>query len=154
ELGTLVEQGIAVVLVHGGGKQITRLATRLGLPTEMIGGRRVTDDAQIVAAKMAFAGEGGTDLAAHFHAAGVKAVAMSGVGGGVLQVGRRPLQTVKEADGTSRVVDFGWVGDVQGVDPAALTALMQAGIIPIVASLGVDADGGVFNVNADTVASA
>lgn len=155
EIGRRVAAGDEIVLVHGGGKQLTHLATRLGLPTEMVAGRRVTDDAQIALAKMAFAGEVGTDLAALFHAVGVKAVALSGVGGGILQVRRRPPQTVRDdATGAMRLVDYGWVGDVIDVDTTALKALTSAQVVPIVASLGVDAEGGIYNVNADTVASA
>ncbi|MCX6110699.1 MAG: acetylglutamate kinase [Proteobacteria bacterium] len=140
-----VAAGIRVVLVHGGGQRLTSVAERLGHTSTFVGGRRVTDAGMIEVAKLVFAGGVGTDLAAVAHGEGVSAVALSGVAAGLLQVQRRPPRNG---------VDFGWVGDVTAVDPKVLLALTSNGFVPMVASLGVDDDGLVYNVNADTVACA
>jgi acetylglutamate kinase len=145
--------GSRCVIVHGGGQQLTALGKRLGLASNFVAGRRVTDDHLITAAKMSFAGQVGTDLAAGLWAHGVSALSLSGVDAGMISVRKRPPVEVALHEGHPHEwVDYGWVGDIESINPKPLLALLQAGFIPLVASLGVNSDGQVFNVNADTIA--
>ena len=139
------ESGMRMVLVHGGGARLTKLAADLGLNAHFVKGRRVTDDGLIEAAKMVFAGGVGSDLAAAAVRAGVPAVALSGVAAGLITVSKRPVR-----DG----IDYGWVGDVERVEGLVLNVLLAGGLVPLVASLGVDQIGNIYNINADTVACA
>lgn len=136
-----------VVVVHGGGKQATALAKRLGHTPRFVQGRRVTSDLDLDVAQWALRGKLNTRLVALAQQHGLTAVGLSGADGALVQVTKRPPWTV---DGET--VDFGWVGDVDGADPSVLQALVATGVVPIIAPLGIDADGNVYNVNADTVA--
>jgi len=156
-LAALLEQveifgqlGIRVVLVHGGGAQTTALAERLGLATRMVDGRRVTDAATLEASVMALAGQVNTRVLSAARAAGLAAVGLTGIDAGLLTARRRP--PVAAASG--ELVDYGFVGDLEGVDATLLARLAEAGFVPVVASLAATADGTPLNVNADTVAAA
>jgi acetylglutamate kinase len=138
-----------VVLVHGGGKQMTALSERLGHSPTVVQGRRVTGDLDLDVALWAMGGELNTRLVAQASRHGLTATGLTGADAHLLSVSKRPPWTV---DGET--VDFGWVGDVEGVNASVLTHLLSAGILPVVAALGMDDDGAVYNVNADTVAHA
>lgn len=133
--------GQALVLVHGGGKTLTRLLERLGVATRFEQGLRVTDPATLRAAVMAFAGEVSTALVQALQAAGVPAVGLSGVDGESVR-GRRER------------AELGAVGTIEQCDPRLWRALLAAGYLPVVASLMSEAQGGVLNVNADQLAAA
>lgn len=153
QLGLLHSLGIRCVLVHGGGPQATALARRLGVEPAIVAGRRVTDDAQLEVAKMAFAGTVKIDLLAALRRSHVAAVGLTGVDADLLTASRRPPSPVRGDDGIATLVDFGHVGDIESVDGSVLETLLDAGFVPVVSSLAGDADGNVYNVNADTVAS-
>ena len=138
-----------VVVVHGGGAQATALAARLGHTPTVVQGRRVTTDLDLDIAQWALRGKLNTQLVARAQRHGLRAVGVSGADGGLVRVTRRPPWTLGGAE-----VDFGWVGDVEGVAPGALACLLAGGFVPVVAPLGIDGDGHVYNVNADTVACA
>jgi acetylglutamate kinase len=154
QVGLLHSLGIRCVLVHGGGSQATGVGRRLGIEPAIVAGRRVTDDAQLEIAKMTFAGTVNVDLLAALRRSHIAAVGVTGVDADLLTASRRPPQEVREDDGASRLVDFGHVGDIEHVDVSVLETLLSGGFVPVVASLAGDADGNVFNVNADTVAEA
>jgi acetylglutamate kinase len=141
--------GIRVVVVHGGGPQTTELATRLGLPTTKVDGRRVTDAATLEAAVMATAGTVNTAILAACRRLQIPAVGVSGVAAGLVAAHRRG--PVRAASG--KTVDYGFVGDVDFVDPKILVRLLDGGFVPVVAPLAADAAGVVYNVNADTIAA-
>lgn len=144
--------GIRVVVVHGGGPQATALSEKLGWKPEIVEGRRVTGEKDLDIAKMVFAGKINVEILSALQRAGAKAVGLSGVDAGILQTKRREITRVKDpATGLERQIDFGFVGDVTGVDPSLLLDLIEKRYIPVVSSLGSDADGTVLNVNADTV---
>ncbi len=147
-VATLRHEG-PVLIVHGGGQQATALAHRLGHQPRIVRGRRVTSDLDLQIVQWTMRGELNSHLAAVAGRYGIPAVGLCGVDGGTLQVHRRPPWSV---DGET--VDFGWVGDVDGVRPDLLRHLLAGGFVPVVAPLGVDADGHIYNVNADTVALA
>lgn len=155
ELALCAQVGIRIVAVHGGGKQATELGSRLGIEARIVDGRRVTDERTLDVVKMAFAGKLNTEVLGALQRAGVRAVGVSGVDGGLLRARRRPPQTVVDrATGEREVVDFGFVGDILETDPGLLLTLVDGGFVPVIASLAADGEGNVYNVNADTVAAA
>ena len=154
ELALLHQVGIRVCVVHGGGKQLTDLAELMGVEQTIIDGRRVTDDATLDMAKMIFGGKINTDILAALRNCGVHAVGLSGVDGNIVHAERRPpKQIVNRATGESEQVDFGHVGDILEIDERLLRVLLEHDYLPVVSSLGADAEGRVFNINADTIAS-
>ena len=155
ELALCAQVGIRIVAVHGGGKQATELSKRLGLEPSIVEGRRVTDEPTLDVVKMVFAGKLNTEILGALTRAGVAAVGLSGVDAGLVRARRRPPQTVVDgATGEPRTVDYGFVGDILDVDPRLLETLLAGGFVPVIASLAADDEGNVYNVNADTVASA
>ena len=154
ELALLHQVGIRICVVHGGGKQLSELATRLGIEQTIIEGRRVTDDATLEMAKMIFAGKINTDILAALRQRGIEAVGLSGVDGNIVHAERRPPREIlNRATGVRDKVDFGHVGDVVRINTRLLTVLLDHGYLPVISSLGADAGGMVFNINADTIAS-
>jgi acetylglutamate kinase len=140
--------GIHPVVVHGGGPQITEMLTRLGISSEFRGGLRVTTPETIDVVRMVLTGQVGPDIVGLINQHGSLAVHLSGEDGGLFTAAR----TAAIVDGVP--VDIGLVGDVVAVDPTPITALLEAGHIPVIASVAPDGDGVVHNVNADTAAAA
>ncbi|MBW2458281.1 MAG: acetylglutamate kinase [Deltaproteobacteria bacterium] len=150
----LHDLGIHIVLVHGGGAAASALAGRLGIPVEQVNGRRITSAETLEVAKMAFNGQLNTDLLAALSRQGVPAVGISGVDAGLIVAHRRPVTAVTDAKtGETRQVDFGFVGDVDEVNPEVVRHLIDGGFVPVVSSLAGGEGGAVYNVNADTVAT-
>src|SRR5437763_13125414 len=154
ELALLYQVGIRICVVHGGGKQLSELANKLGIEQTIIEGRCVTDDATLEMAKMIFAGKINTDILAALRNHGIEAVGLSGVDGNIVHAERRPPKEITNREtGESEHVEFGHVGDILEIDSRLLTVLLDQGYLPVISSLGADAEGKVFNINADTVAS-
>jgi acetylglutamate kinase len=154
ELALLHQVGIRICVVHGGGKQLTELAQLMGVEQTIINGRRVTDDATLEMAKMIFAGKINTDILSALRNRGVEAVGLSGVDGNIVHAERRPPKEVLNREtGIRAQVDFGHVGDVVEINSRLLSVLLDHGYLPVISSLGADAEGTVFNINADTIAS-
>lgn len=154
ELALLHQVGIRLCVIHGGGKQLTDLAAQMGVAQTIINGRRVTDDATLDMAKMIFAGKINTDILAALRQRSIHAVGLSGVDGNIVHAARRPPKAIlNRATGASEHVDFGHVGDVLEIDDRLLRVLLDHDYMPVVSSLGADAEGKVFNINADTIAS-
>ena len=152
QLALLSSLSIRIVVVHGGGPQATVLSRRLGVEPQMVAGRRVTDDGALDVAKMVYAGQINVELLAALRDHRVQAVGLSGVDAELITAHRRPPVSVVDDAGTTVRVDYGHVGDIDRVDPRVLLTLMDARMVPVVASLaGGDGDE-VYNVNADTVA--
>jgi len=152
QLALLSSLSIRLVVVHGGGPQATALSRRLGQEPTLVAGRRITDDSALEVAKMVYAGQLNVDLLAALREHKVQAVGLSGIDADLLTAHRRPPIAVVDDDGRTLQVDYGHVGDIDRVDPRVLVTLMDARFVPVVASLAGDEDGGVYNVNADTVA--
>ena len=154
ELALLHQVGIRICVVHGGGKQLSELATKLGIEQTIIEGRRVTDDATLEMAKMIFAGKINTDILAALRHRAIEAVGLSGVDGNIVHAERRPPKEILNREtGVRDKVDFGHVGDVVRINARLLTVLLDHGYLPVISSLGADAEGMVFNINADTIAA-
>ena len=145
--------GIRLVVVHGGGPQANELSETLGFRPQVVGGRRVTDEAALEVAKMVFAGKINTELLSALHKHGGLGVGLSGIDGGLVRAHKRPVTTIMDK-GKPKEVDFGYVGDVDGVDPTVVLHLVAKGFIPVVSSLGADEQGTILNINADTIAAA
>ena len=148
----LVAAGNTVVMVHGGGPQVTALQKRLGMQPTMVGGRRVTDRETLDVMKMAVAGLVNVEVCSHLTAAGARPVGLHGMSAGTIVAHRRPPTVV--SGGGPDPVDFGLVGDVDGVNTELLRLLATGGYVPVLACLGADAQGNAYNINADTVANA
>jgi acetylglutamate kinase len=155
ELALLHQVGIRICVIHGGGKQLSELAKKMGVEQTIIEGRRVTDDETLEMAKMIFAGKINTDILAALRHRGIHAVGLSGIDGNIVHAERRPpREVIDRATGESAQVDFGHVGDILEIDARLLTVLLDHDYLPVVSSLGADAEGKIFNINADTIASA
>lgn len=142
--------GVRVVLVHGGGPQLTELSAALGVPTRMVDGRRVTDQKSIDVTAMVLNGLINTRVLGICRDLDIDAVGVSGVDAGLVRAHKRP--PVRCADG--ELVDFGFVGDIDAIDTTVLKALLDNALMPVVSPLSADASGTLLNVNADTVAAA
>lgn len=139
-----LHQAYAVALVHGGGKAISRLQEQLRLQAHYVNGLRVTDDASLDVAEMVLSGLVNKRLVGRLVAAGLPAVGMSGVDGGLFRVVKLERETH----------DLGWVGDVVETHLDALEPLLEAGMTPIVSPISLGLDGHTYNVNADHAAAA
>jgi acetylglutamate kinase len=148
QIGILHQVGIRVVLVHGGGPQSTALANRLGLSTQMVEGRRVTDAETLEVSTMVLNGEINTRIVAVCRALGIPAIGLSGVDGGLIKATKRPPVQVG-----GQTVDYGFVGDILGLDTSILLKQLDNDLVPIVSPLSADDQGTVLNINADTVAA-
>jgi acetylglutamate kinase len=140
--------GIRVVVVHGGGPQITEHLTKLGVATEFRGGLRVTTPETIDVVRMVLVGSVNRDVVGLVNAHGPFAVGMSGEDARLLTAERRPAMV----DGAP--VDVGLVGDVVDVRTETVTALLDSGHVPVIATVARGVDGALYNVNADTAAAA
>lgn len=130
------------VLVHGGGRSATAMASRLGIESRMVGGRRITDKSMLEVVTMVYAGLVNKNIVAGLQAQGVNALGMTGADMNILLSDKRPVGEV----------DYGYVGDVRRVDAAALSALIEMGVVPVIAPLTHDGQGSMLNTNADTMA--
>ncbi len=154
ELALLHQVGIKICVIHGGGKQLSELANKLGVAQTVIEGRRVTDDDTLELAKMIFAGKINTDILAALRNRGIEAVGLSGIDGNIVHAEKRPPKEItNKQTGEIETIDFGNVGDVLQINTRLLSILLEAGYLPVVSSLGADDDGQIFNINADTIAS-
>lgn len=132
------------VLVHGGGRRATQVAGQLGIETQMVNGRRVTDEQMLQVVTMVYGGLVNKNLVARLQANGVNALGLTGADANVIQAHRRPVKNG---------IDYGFVGDVDKADGQMLRNLLEAGITPVMAPLTHDMQGNILNTNADTIAS-
>ncbi len=151
DLKKLVDDGAQVAIVHGGGPQATELQKRLGLPTTQVAGRRVTDAATLDVMKMVLAGKLNVDLCAILNAVGLSPIGLHGASSLVVRASRRPPKVYAGAGPDP--VDLGLVGDVTGFNLGLLETLWMESYVPVIACLGADAEGNVYNINADMVAN-
>ncbi len=133
--------GVRVVLVHGGGPEITDMLARVGKKSEFVDGLRVTDAESIEIVQMVLAGKVNKSLVGLIGQAGGKAIGLCGLDGRLIEA-----RTMDER--------LGYVGDITAINIEPITDLLEKGYIPVVSTVGCDADGNVYNINADTAASA
>ena len=132
------------LLVHGGGRRATKVASELGIESKMINGRRITDAKMLEVVTMVYGGLVNKNLVARLQAHGVNALGVTGADIDVIRSHKRPVK-----DG----IDYGFVGDVDRANGEMLNTLIQAGITPVIAPLTHDGQGNILNTNADTMAS-
>ena len=146
--------GINPVVVHGGGPQIGAMLKKLGVESSFVDGLRVTDAETAKVAEMVLSGAINKELVGWISQAGGKAVGISGKDGGFV-IAEKVTRTTRDPDSNiERAVDLGFVGEPKTVDRTVLDTLSNAGMIPVVAPIGVDEAGQTFNINADTMAGA
>ena len=143
--------GVRVVMVHGGGPQLTELSDALGVPTRMVEGRRITDAKAIDVTSMVLNGLINTRILAICRDLNIEAVGISGVDAGLVRAHKRAPMRM---GASGELVDFGFVGDIDGVDSTVLRKLLDNGLMPVVSPLSADESGVLLNINADTVAAA
>ena len=152
DIAELRHAGVRLVIVHGGGPEITGLLKAMNKKSEFVAGLRVTDAETATLAEMALVGKTNPELVNYINRAGVPAVGLNGKDANLFEI-RRHLATVYEA-GVAKKVDIGFVGEVAAVRPQLLDTLLDAGYVPVIAPIGADADGQTYNINADTAAAA
>jgi len=149
QIATIHQFGIKVILVHGGGPQLTEMIEKSGQVSKFNNGRRVTDQSTISLAVMVLNGEVNTKLLAISVELGIPAIGISGIDGGMIVTKKRE----KNKDETGALIDYGYVGDISSVNMDILNTQLDAGYIPIISSLTANTDGVILNVNADTIAA-
>lgn len=131
------------VLVHGGGRRATAIASRLGIESKMVAGRRITDQSMLEVVTMVYGGLVNKNLVARLQALGIDALGLTGADMNVIRSRKRPVKDV----------DYGFVGDVERADGKKLQQLVEMGVTPVLAPLTHDGQGHILNTNADTIAS-
>ncbi|WP_406660632.1 acetylglutamate kinase [Methanolobus sp. ZRKC3] len=143
--------GIHPVIVHGGGPEITEKMQRMGKEPEFIGGLRITDDETLEIARMVLVGNISTEIVALIGKHGGKGIGLSGKDGKMILAKKKPSQKVMIED-VEHMVDLGWVGDTEIINPDLINIVTREGYIPVISPIAMDANGKGLNINADTVA--
>ena len=131
------------VLVHGGGRSATAMATRLGIESQMVNGRRITDEETLKVVTMVYAGLVNKNIVARLQSMNVNALGLTGADLNYMRSDKRPVKDV----------DYGFVGDVKEVNADLLADLIHKGVVPVLAPLTHDKKGNMLNTNADTIAA-
>ena len=134
----------AKILVHGGGRRATKVATALGIETKMVDGRRITDAAMLEVVTMVYGGLVNKHVVAGLQSLGVDAIGLSGADGNIIRSVKRPLKNG---------IDYGFVGDVKRADGAKIAHFIEKDMVPVIAPLTHDGQGNMLTTNADTMAS-
>lgn len=131
------------IMVHGGGKLATEIAKKMGIASLMIGGRRITDEQSLKVITMVYAGLTNKNIVAELQSKSCNAIGMSGADGNAIQAHKRPVKDI----------DYGFAGDVDGVNEGLLSHLLNLGVTPVFCAMTHDGKGQLLNTNADTIAS-
>ena len=154
DIALLKQVGVNIVVVHGGGPQINAMLKRLNVQSTFIDGLRVTDKTTVDVVEMVLAGSVNKYVSNLITQAGALAVGICGKDGGMIRA-RKVTKTKKDPDShIEKVLDLGFVGEPEHVDVRIIHALTGGGLVPVIAPVGVDANGQTYNINADTVAAA
>jgi len=151
DIASLSRRGDRVVVIHGGGAQATAMQERLGQAPNIVAGRRITDEGALEVMKMTVGGAVNIDFCSALLGAGARPVGLNGASSHAIRAVKRPPRVV--SGGGPDPIDFGWVGDVVGVNGELIELLLAGGYVPVIACLGADAEGLVYNINADIVAN-
>jgi acetylglutamate kinase len=130
------------ILVHGGGRSATKIASQLGIESQMVEGRRITDAETLKVVTMVYGGLVNKNIVAGLQSLNVNALGLTGADMNLIRSEKRPVTTV----------DYGYVGDVKEVNATLLVSLIKQGIVPVLAPLTQDKEGNMLNTNADTIA--
>ncbi|AZV39675.1 acetylglutamate kinase [Komagataeibacter xylinus] len=154
DIALLKQVGVNPVVVHGGGPQISAMLKRLQIESTFIDGLRVTDAAMIDVIEMVLGGKVNKQVAGLINRAGALAVGISGLDGGLITARRLIRRARENGVETDRLLDLGFVGEPERIDPRVIYALSGSGLIPVIAPIGSSASGETYNINADTAAGA
>ena len=143
--------GMNPVVVHGGGPQIGQLLERIGKKSEFVEGLRVTDSETIDVVEMVLGGLVNKNIVALINAHGGRAVGLSGKDGELIRA-RKLVLRKKGATDDEDIVELGYVGEIESINPSVVNTLDEGDFIPVIAPIGVGEDGKTYNINADTVA--
>jgi acetylglutamate kinase len=144
--------GFNPVIVHGGGPQIGKLLARIGKETTFVEGMRVTDAETMDVVEMVLGGLVNKEIVNLISGHGGRAVGLTGKDGGLIRARKLQLTRRGEAQAPAEIIDIGHVGEVESIDPALVRMLDSGDFIPVIAPIGVGADGRSYNINADLVA--
>ena len=150
----LKQVGLNPVIVHGGGPQIGAMLERMAIKSEFIDGLRVTDKAAVEIVEMVLSGQINKQIVAAIAKAGGRAIGLSGKDGGLITATKLHRKRRDPDSNIEKVLDLGFVGEPTSVDPHVLNVLATSDFIPVIAPIGIGADGETYNINADTVAGA
>ena len=143
--------GIKPIIVHGGGPFINDMLANLSIDSEFKKGVRVTDDAVMDVAEMVLSGQVNKDIVKHYNKIGGKAVGISGKDGNMIKVKKKFIEEEND-QGEIELVDIGLVGEIETIDTALLTLLINNDFVPVISPVGADMNGDTYNINADYVA--
>ncbi len=150
----LKQVGINPIVVHGGGPQIGKMLERLKIQSSFVDGLRVTDAATVEIVEMVLSGSINKQIVAEINAAGGMAIGISGKDGGLIEA-RKLRRTTRDPDSNiEKILDLGFVGEPTRINPTLLQEFSESNIIPVIAPIGLGANGETFNINADTAAGA
>ncbi|TYO97489.1 N-acetylglutamate kinase [Geothermobacter ehrlichii] len=144
--------GLNPVIVHGGGPQIGEVLDAMGIETRFVQGMRVTDAATMGVVEMVLGGKVNKEIVANINAHGGKAVGLTGKDGGLIRARKLEMTKVNPETLSPEIIDIGMVGEVDVIDPQVIRALEANNFIPVIAPVGIGADGRSYNINADLVA--
>ncbi len=144
--------GMNPVVVHGGGPQIGKLLEKLNIQTEFINGMRVTDAQTMDVVEMVLGGSVNKEIVASISRSGGKAIGVTGKDGGLIRARKLKVNRYSPELGASEIIDIGHVGEVDKIDVSVLNVILDSDFIPVIAPIGVDAEGNTYNINADLVA--
>jgi acetylglutamate kinase len=154
DIALLKQVGINPVIIHGGGPQINAMLSRLEIKSHFVDGLRITDAAMVEVVEMVLSGSVNKQIAGLINRAGALAVGISGKDGGLIRA-RKLARTTRDPDSKiESVLDLGFVGEPAHIDTRVIHALTGAGLIPVIAPVGVGENGETYNINADTAAGA
>lgn len=145
--------GINPVVVHGGGPQISKVLSAMGITSTFIRGMRYTDDATMDVVEMVLGGKVNKDIVARINQEGGRAVGLTGKDGSLILAEKMKIYVQDDQEKPPEIIDPGMVGDVKSVNPEIIHTLTAKGFIPIIAPVGVGKNGETYNINADVVAS-
>jgi len=150
----LKQTGVNPIVVHGGGPQIGSMLERLQIKTSFADGLRVTDRETVEVVEMVLAGSINKQVVSAIHQAGGRAVGLSGKDGNLIEA-RKITRTRRDPESQiEKILDLGFVGEPERINPEILTTILGSAIIPVIAPIGVSKTGETYNINADTVAGA
>src|SRR5210317_2329446 len=144
--------GMNPVVVHGGGPQIGSLLERLNIKTEFIDGMRVTDANTMDVVEMVLGGSVNKEIVSSINRNGGKAIGVTGKDGQFIRAKKMTIDRYSPELGASEIIDIGHVGQVKSIDTEVLSVILDSNFIPVIAPIGVDAQGATYNINADLVA--
>jgi len=154
DIALMKQVGINPIVVHGGGPQIANMLERLKVKSQFVEGLRITDKDTVEVVEMVLAGTINKQIVSAINQVGGMAIGVSGKDANLIQASKLRRTKRDPESNIERILDLGFVGEPRHVNPQVLESLQQSGMIPVVAPIGVGADGETYNINADTAAGA